>query len=69
MYRMKVSSSAIKEIGYHPEKQILEVLYSNDYAYQYINVSFEDYEELMASDSIGKHFLAMKDSYKFSRIQ
>ncbi|QNP48408.1 KTSC domain-containing protein [Diaphorobacter aerolatus] len=69
MYRIKVESSAIKEIGYHPEKEILEVLFANDTAYQYVKVGFEDYMNLIRAESIGKHFADMKESFQYARIQ
>jgi len=57
MYRQRVESSAIKEIGYNPEKEVLEVMFVNEQIYQYVRLSFERYSELMGAESIGSHFM------------
>lgn len=70
MYRKQVHSSAIKEIGYNAEKEILEVMFTNDTVYQYVKFKFETYTDLVEAQSVGSHFMKkVKNAYPCVRIQ
>ncbi len=51
-----VKSSAIAAIGHDPSTNTLRVEFSSGHAYDYPNVSADEYSKLLASDSLGKHF-------------
>jgi hypothetical protein len=56
MKREPVKSSAIAEIGYDAEKQILEVMFHSGGLYQYAGFDQKAYEWLRLQSSIGSHF-------------
>jgi hypothetical protein len=52
--RMPVTSDVAKSIGYRVSDGTLEIEYQNGRVYQYANVSFGDYMDLMDGRSIGR---------------
>jgi hypothetical protein len=54
--RTAVSSSALRSVGYDAAARVLEIEFHNGDVYQYFEVPPEVYEELMASDSLGRYF-------------
>ena len=50
------AASIISAIGYSPKSQTLEVVFSNEAAYQFYNVPEERYEQLMQSGVKDFHF-------------
>jgi hypothetical protein len=57
MEREKVTSSAIVSIGYESASEILEVEFPSGAIWQYLGISQEVFDELMAG-SIGGYFQA-----------
>jgi len=54
MKTVQVSSSSISEVGFG--NGTLEITFTNGKTYQYFNVPEETFEEMIASDSVGKFF-------------
>ncbi len=54
----KVKSGAITSLGHDPETGVLEVEFRGGRVYRYSDVSVEKLNELLAAESIGKHFAA-----------
>ena len=69
MERTTVESSNIASIGYHEETLTLEIEFLNNTVYQYFDIPFNIYQDLMNSNSHGK-FLAenIKGIYRYSRV-
>jgi len=69
MNRKPVSSSNISEVGYDPDTQTLEVLFTNGNIYQYFDIPQTVYESLMSSGSVGQ-FLSkeIKGNYRYARL-
>jgi hypothetical protein len=70
MQRIPVQSSQIQEIGYDPEKSVLEVQFKRGLTvYHYAGVPPEVYEDLMHSESIGKFFNAnVRDKFAYTKL-
>lgn len=53
-----VKSSQIKQVGYDPATKTLAMTFNHGAGahYHYQDVSEEDYQKLMKSDSLGSHF-------------
>ena len=51
-----VTSSNIREMGYHEESRQLRVLFTNGGLFQYKDVPPEVVSEMMKSDSVGSYF-------------
>jgi hypothetical protein len=67
MKRDKVSSSNLASIGYDEKNNILEVEFNHGGIYQYSNVSYYVYEELMKASSHGTYFSAnIRNNKKFT---
>lgn len=56
MKREHVQSSGIKSVGYDPIKKILEVKFTGDHVYRYLNVPEVLYLRLMKASSKGVFF-------------
>jgi len=56
MDRTPTTSSLIKSIGYDAANRTLEVEFVKGGVYQYSDVPPAAYDELMAAQSIGKHY-------------
>lgn len=65
MQRRQVKSSAISEVGYDPETETLEILFSSGGVYQYSPFKKADWEWFQLAKSIGSHF-AREISGKFT---
>lgn len=69
MNRQPVESSNIRSVGHDPEKNVLEVEFTNGGLYQYADVPAKVHEELIGADSVGKYFGAnVRNSFKATRI-
>ena len=70
MDRIPVSSSNIRSIGYDPELAILEVEFTSNAIYRYLNVPENLYQRLMSTGSKGQ-FLNdyIKYGYRYQRIR
>lgn len=56
MERKSVESKVIKSIGYNATTRQLDVEFRSGKVYRYADVSPEKHAELLAAESIGKHF-------------
>lgn len=56
MQRAAVTSSTIVSVGHDATAALLEVEFKGGAVYQYRGVSAEVHAELMAAESVGKHF-------------
>ncbi|MFA5048586.1 MAG: KTSC domain-containing protein [Patescibacteria group bacterium] len=69
MYKEQITSSIIDSIGYDAELQILEIQFKRGAIYQYFNVPFDVYKELMSAKSIGSYFMKnINKKYVHKRI-
>lgn len=72
MERQSVRSSNLASIGYDVNNKILEIEFHNGGVYQYSNVPFDVYEELMDARSHGTYFSANirnNTNYKTKKIR
>ncbi|KAF0205586.1 MAG: hypothetical protein FD167_5581 [bacterium] len=71
MDRIRVSSSNLKDVGYDPEQQILEVGFLNGSIYQYLNVPESKYIALMRAESKGGYLDAYikKFGYRYKKVR
>jgi hypothetical protein len=51
-----VTSECLSAVGYDPASQTLRLQFNSGATHDYDGVAPEQYEALMASDSLGKHF-------------
>lgn len=58
MDRQRVRSSNIASIGYDLDNRVLEIEFHHGGIYQYLNVAYDVYEELMNARSHGTYFSA-----------
>ena len=66
MERESVKSSNLASIGYDEENNILEIEFNHGGIYQYSNVPYYVYEELMNASSHGTFFSAnIRNNKKF----
>ena len=66
MERVPVESSSLVSVGYDDATHTLEVEFSYGGVYRYFVVPASVYAELMASDSIGRHFVEhIRNNYPF----
>jgi len=67
MERRSIISTNLKEVGYDPDKEILEVKFTWGGLYHYFKVPEEQYINLMTTKSAGKYFnkfISPKYDYK-----
>jgi len=71
MDRSPVSSSNLKDVGYDPQEQTLEVGFLNGSVYQYFNVPENKYIGLMRASSKGGYLdeHIKKVGYRYRRIR
>jgi len=69
MERKKVTSSNIDSIGYDEETNTLEIQFLNGSIYQYFDVPFAVYDELMGADSHGQYLAQhIKGKYRYVKV-
>lgn len=73
MNRTPVSSSMIASVGYDPNTKTLEIEFKSksgpNAIWQYSNVPYNVYANLLGAESVGKEFIAnVKGNYSESRI-
>ncbi|MES2488519.1 MAG: KTSC domain-containing protein [Pseudomonadota bacterium] len=69
MIRTAVTSSNIKSVGYDAASETLEIEFGNGSVHQYEGVPQDEYEKLMASESVGKYFSAsIRSKYKSTKV-
>ncbi len=70
MQRQPVVSSLLRSVGYDPASSVLEVeLIEPGHVYEYFDVPYSVFEELMNADSLGSYFNEfIKDLYPYRRV-
>ncbi len=70
MKRVALQSSSLRSLGYDPEQQILEVVFSSGALYRYEAVPPEVVQALLEADSLGRHFnqVFKPQHYRYRRI-
>jgi hypothetical protein len=69
MDREKVESSAIRTVGYDPDRALLELEFHSGRVYRYHEVPRSVYRRFMAAESKGRYFnLAIKPEYRCERV-
>ena len=69
MERTAVSSSMVLSLGYDEASQTLEVEFNSNLVYQYYNVPSVVFEQMMASESVGKFINSQgKPNFPSSRV-
>lgn len=58
MKLVTVESSMIHAVGYDSDKQELEVVFNSGRIYRYMDVPYQEYEDLLASGSKGQYMRA-----------
>ncbi len=70
MERQKVESGMLREVGYDPEKRVLEVEFASGQVYEYVDVPPEVYSELLRAESHGQYFHAhIRDVFPYRRLR
>ncbi len=71
MKRVAVSSRSLRELGYDPDTQVLEVLFHNGSLYRYEQVPPEVVQALLEADSLGRHFnqVFKPQHYRYQRVE
>jgi hypothetical protein len=69
--RVAVSSRSLRELGYDPDTQVLEVLFHNGSLYRYEQVPPEVVQALLEADSLGRHFnqVFKPQHYRYQRVE
>lgn len=70
MYRIPVSSTNIRSIGYDPQSALLEVEFTSGDVYQYFNVPSHLHQAFMSASSKGQ-FLDdnIKYNYRYQKMR
>lgn len=64
-----VDSSAVRALGYDPERRLLDVMYPDGDVYRYFGVSPQRHYALMAAGSIGRYVNEhIKPNYRFEKL-
>jgi hypothetical protein len=71
MKRVAVESRSLRELGYDPDEQVLEVLFHNGSLYRYEQVPAEVVQALLEADSMGRYFNQefKPQHYPYQRIE
>lgn len=71
MKRVAVSSRSLRELGYDPDTQALEVQFHNGSLYRYEQVPPEVVQALLQADSLGRYFnqVFKARDYPYQRIE
>ena len=65
-----VDSAVIKDSGYAPLSNTLEIQFQNGSIYQYFDVPLQVYEDLKAASSQGQFFNAnVRNAYQYRRVR
>lgn len=69
MVMVPVESSNIETVGHDPATKTLHVKFKNGSTYEFQNVSAEKHQQLMSSESKGKHFMThIRHHHDFRRV-
>lgn len=67
MIRTPVKSSNIASIGWN--EFVLQVEFNNGSVYEYMDVPYQVFQDLLSADSVGKHFnMFVKGEFSFTTI-
>ena len=70
MKRILLNSSCLTSAGYDPQDHVLEIEFSPDRIYQYLDVPVGVYQGLLDADSHGTYFNAeIKNRYRFLMVR
>jgi hypothetical protein len=70
MKRVPVSSSCLKSVGHDAQRRVLELEFTNQGLYQYLNVPAEEHQALLDAESLGTYFNEeIKNRYRFLMIR
>ena len=70
MDRQAVKSSNLHSVGYHADRQLLEIEFNGGEVYEYYQVPSETYESLMKADSKGRyHHQNIRNMYEYKRVR
>ena len=65
----QVTSSNIAAIGYDIASEKLRIEFNSGTTYEYANVPFDEYTDLLNADSVGKQFnQCVKNNYSFTQV-
>jgi hypothetical protein len=69
MKRELVESSNLTSVGYDKESEVLEIEFKHGGKYQYFDVPFKIYNELMNAESHGKYFAAnIRNDFEYQKM-
>lgn len=57
MKRTPVESSMIRDVGYDPKTETLEIGFNSGTVYQYFEVEQEVFDQILTARSVGRYFL------------
>ncbi len=63
-----VNSTAIRLVGYQAETNVLRVVFRSGFGYDYQNVPREVFESLIAAESVGQQFQAIRNTFLYNRL-
>lgn len=64
-----VRSSSLAAVGYSSDANALLIEFNNGSVYCYLGVPWHEHEQLMNSDSLGRHFnQAIRPNYSYERL-
>ena len=70
MQRQSVESSMLQEVGYDPERRVLEVEFASGEVYDYYDVPPEVYDGLLRAESPGQYFRDhVRGVYTYRRLR
>jgi lysyl-tRNA synthetase class 2 len=69
MKREKVESSVLKSVGYDKDKKVLETELVNSTIYEYYQVPFSEYTNLMKSPSLGEYYNTHIKKYGYKKLK
>lgn len=70
MEMQEVKSSTITHVGYDADTAVLTVRFRSGGVYAYSGVPEQAHKDLMASESVGKHFQAnVRDKYPTAKVE
>lgn len=71
MKRVAVNSRSLRELGYDPDDQALEVLFHNGLVYRYEQVPAEVVQALLEAASLGRYFnqVFKPQHYRYRRLE
>lgn len=70
MKRIPVDSSMMRDVGYDPKSETLEIGFNSGKVYQYFEVEQEIFDDLMNASSKGRYFLdEIEPFYAYTQVR